>query len=320
MPFGALAHIGLGKEATYGTPAAATDYLRFASEGLNEEIEQVLSENISGVVDEGASYEGMHNISGDISFDVYPNVVGHLLRGAFGAPVSTEVVAGVYQHVFTPVQENFSNVCALPPYTLEVHRDMEQAFQYSGAVVNELTFSFGTDNKLMQGSAAIIAKALALIAKTVPNFEATNPFQWFQATVTLDAAINKDISTVEFGIQNNLEGRASLDGTKVISRVLRSGFRSFPVKFSLDLKDMAEYNKFRAQNEVPLKIELTGDVISGANNYKMIIDVPKFRFAAFPINVDGAGAIATQVDGSAKYDPAALHAIKITLINSTASY
>jgi hypothetical protein len=320
MPFGALAHIGLGKEETYGTPAEATDYLRFASEGLNEEIEQVISENISGVVDEGASYEGMHNISGDISFDVYPNVVGHLLRAAFGAPVSTEVVAGVYQHVFTPAQENFSNVCALPPYTLEVHRDMEQAFQYSGAVVNELTFSFGTDNKLMQGSAAIIAKALALIAKTVPNFEATNPFRWFQATVTLDAAINKDISTVEFGIQNNLEGRASLDGTKVISRVLRSGFRSFPVKFSLDLKDMAEYNKFRAQNEVPLKIELTGDVISGANNYKMIIDVPKFRFAAFPINVDGAGEIATQVDGSAKYDPAALHAMKITLINSMAAY
>jgi hypothetical protein len=320
MPFGALAHIGLGKEVTYGTPVAAADYLRFASEGLNEEIEQVITENISGVVDEGASYEGMHNISGDISFDVYPNVVGHMLRAAFGAPVSTEVVTGVYQHVFTPAQNSFSNICALPPYTLEVHRDMEQAFQYSGAVVNDLTFSFGTDNKLMQGSAAIIAKALALIAKTAPNFEATNPFRWFQATVTLDGTINKDISTVEFGIQNNLEGRASLDGTKEISRVLRNGFRSFPVKFSLDLKDMAEYNKFRSQNEVPLKIELVGDVITGADNYKLTVDIPKFRFAAFPINVDGAGAIATQVDGSAKYDPSALHAMKITLINSTVSY
>lgn len=320
MPVGALAHIGLGKEVTYGTPVAATEYLRFASEGLNEEIEQVISENLSGVVDEGASYEGMHNITGDISFDVYPNVVGDLLRAAFGAPETTEVVAGVYQHVFTPVQNNFSNVCALPPYTLEVHRDLEQAFQYSGAVVNDLTFSFGTDNKLMQGSAAIIAKAMALIAKTVPSFENTNPFLWHQATVTLDGSVNKDVSTVEFGIQNNLEGRASLDGTKVISRVLRSGFRTFPVKFSLDLKDMGEYNKFRAQNEVPLKVELVGGVISGANNYKMTIDVPKFRFAAFPINVDGAGTIATQVDGSAKYDPAALHAMKITLVNSKVSY
>lgn len=137
MPIGALAHIGLGKEITYGTPVAATEYLRFASEGLNEEIEQIISENLSGVVDEGSSYEGIRSVSGDVSFDVYPNVVGNILRAAFGAPVTTMVVAGVYQHVFTPSQTNFSNVCALPPYTLEVHRDLEQAFQYSGAVVND---------------------------------------------------------------------------------------------------------------------------------------------------------------------------------------
>jgi hypothetical protein len=131
MPFGVLAHIGLGKETTYGTPVAASDYIRFASEGLSEEIEQVVSDNIIGVVDEGASVEGAHTISGDISFDVYPNNIGHLLRSALGAPVTTSVGTGVYQHVFTPTQNNFSNVCALPPYTFEVNRDLAQAFQYA---------------------------------------------------------------------------------------------------------------------------------------------------------------------------------------------
>jgi hypothetical protein len=320
MPYGALAHIGLGKETQWGTPAAATDYLRFASESISEEIEQVISENIDGVFDEGASFEGIHNIAGDISFDVYPNVLGHMLRSAFGEPVTTSPTIGVYQHVFTPIQSNFSNVCAVPSYSFEVNRDMEQAFQYAGAVINELTFAFGTDSKIMQGTAAIIAKKLALITKTVPSLEAENPFLWHQATVTLDGAVNKAMSTVEFGVANSLESKASLDNTKEISRIQRTGKRTFPVKFTFDLDDLTEYNKFKAQNEIPLKIELVGNTISGTEKYKLIIEIPKFRFNAFPINVEGAGALTTQVDGSAKYDNASLHAMKITLINTKESY
>lgn len=320
MPLGSLAHIGLGKETTFGTAVATNDYLRFASEGINEEIEQLISENLNGTVDESPSYEGLHNVAGDISFDVYPNVVGHLLRAAFGAPVTTSLAAGVYQHVFTPIQSNFSNVCALPPYTLEVHRDFEQAFQYAGAVVNDLTFSFGTDNKIMQGTAAIIAKKLNLIAKTTPSLEATSPFLWNQATITLDGGVNSDVSTIEFGINNNLEGRATLDGTREVSRILRNGRRTFPVNFSLELKDLTEFNKFRAQNEVAAKIELIGSIISGTDNFKLTVEIPKFRFNAFPINVGGAGAITAQVNGTAKYDDASLHAMKITLVNSKTSY
>lgn len=320
MPFGVLAHIGLGKETTYGTAVAATEYIRFASEGLSEEIEQVVSDNIIGVVDEGASVEGAHTISGDISFDVYPNNIGHLLRAALGAPVTTSVGTGVYQHVFTPTQNNFSNVCALPPYTFEVNRDLAQAFQYSGGVVDSLTFSFGTDNKIMKASASIIAKALAMIAKTTPSFDTADPFLWNQAVVTLNGVQNTNLSTLEFGVANSLEGRATLDGTKVISRVLRNGARTFPIKFSLELQDMAEYNLFVAQNGVPLKIELTGGVISGANNYKITIDVPKFRFGSFPINVDGTGAITVSAEGTGKYDFTNLYGMKVTLVNSKTSY
>jgi hypothetical protein len=320
MPYGSLSHIGLGKETTWGTPVAANDYLRFASEGINEEIEQVISENQSGVFDEGASFEGLHNITGDVSFDVYPNVVGHLLRAAFGNPVTSTPSTGVYQHVFTPSQTNFSNVCALPSYTFEVHRDFEKAFQYSGALINELTFSFGTDSKIMQGTAAIIAKSLSLIAKTTPNFEATNPFLWNQAKITVDGVEHQDISTVEFGVSNSLEGRATLNQKKEVSRVLRNGARTFPVNFSLELMDLTEFNKFRAQNEIPIKIELTGGIVSGTSKYSLVIDIPKFRFNAFPINVGGAGAVTAQVDGSAKYDPANLYGMKITLTNSKTSY
>jgi hypothetical protein len=34
MPIGALAHVGIAKEVTFGTAVAATDYIKFASEGF----------------------------------------------------------------------------------------------------------------------------------------------------------------------------------------------------------------------------------------------------------------------------------------------
>jgi hypothetical protein len=324
MPIGSLAHVGLGKETTWGTAAAVNDYIRFASEGLNEEIEQVISEVLNGIVDEGASFEGLHNISGDLSFDIYPNVLGHMLRSAFGAPVTTQPDAAgsptVYEHIFTPVQSNFSNVCALPPYTYEVHRDLEQAFQYAGAVINDLTFSFGTDTKIMQGTAAIIAKKLELISQTTPSFESTNPFLWHQATITLGGEVNGDVQTLQFGVNNSLEGRATLNNTKEISRVLRSGKRTFPISFTLDLKDLAEFIRFRSQSEVAAKIELVGETISGSYANKLTIDIPKLRYTAFPINVGGAESFTASVEGTAKYDNASAYAMKVTLVNTKSAY
>ncbi|MDC3414266.1 phage tail tube protein [Terrihalobacillus insolitus] len=324
MPFGGLTHVGLAKEATFGTPVAATDYLRFTTEGLTEEIEQVISEQLNATVDEAQSFEGMRTISGDVGFDVYPNELGHVLRSALGAPTTTQVDATnnptVYQHVFTPAQSPFSNVAALPPYTFEVHRDLEQAFQYTGTVVNDLTLNFGTDNKIMQGSASVIAKALSLITKTTPSFDTTDPFVWNQATISINGTGNNDLQTLDFAVNNSLEGAGTLDGTKEISRIRRTGKRTFPVNLTFDLQDLTEFNRFRSQSEVPAVIELTGATISGTYNYKLTIDIPKLRYTAFPINVGGAEAITAQVTGSAKYDPVSAYGMKVTLTNTASAY
>lgn len=324
MPFGQIAHLGIGKETTWGIPVAASDYLQLISEGLNKDIEQVISQAKKGIVDEPASFEGLNSIAGDVSAEVHPGSIGHLLRSALGAPVTTQPDGvgnpTVYQHVFTPVQDNFAPECALPPYTLEVHRDLAQAFQYAGAVVNDLNFSFGTDTKIMQGSASVIAKALALIAKTTPSFENTEPFRWHQATITINAGQNNDVQTLNFGVNNALEGKPTLNGSKEISRIKRNGVRTFPIGLTFDVTDLTEFNRYDGQNEVAAKIELVGALISGTYNYKLTIDIPKFKYTAFPINVGGADQLTVAATGVAKYDSASSHAMKVTLINTTTAY
>jgi hypothetical protein len=322
MPIGALSHIGIGKETTFGTPVAATDYIKFASETLNESIEQVKSDILNAVVDEAPYYEGMHTIAGDISFDVAPNILGFFLRSALGAPTTTTIDGpnNVYQHVFTPAQTNFATNCALPPYTFEINRDVGQAYQYTGCVVNELDFTVGVDKKILNAKASIIAKALALITKTTPSFPVQDAFTWNQAAITFNGSTNTNFASIEFGVKNELDARPTLDGTRTINRILRNGKRSFPVKFTLELVDQTEYNLFRAQNEVALSIVLTGPVIATTNNYKLQIDIPKFHFNAFPVNVSGAGVITAAVDGWGEYDPTNLYAAKFTLVNTKSSY
>jgi hypothetical protein len=324
MPQGALSHIGIGKETTFGTAVAASDYLRFISESLTEEIEQVISAAMGGIFDEGASYEGAHTIAGDLVYEAYPNGLGHLLRAAVGAPVTTQPDASgsptVYQHVFTPIQTNFSSASALPPYSLEIDRNFSQAFQYAGCLVNDLTVSFGTDTKIMQATAAIIAKKLSMITATSPTLETTSPFLWNQAAISINSGANTDVQTLDFGVNNSLEGRATIDGTKEVSRILRNGKRSFPVNFTFDLQDLTEFNRFRNQTEISASIVLTGALISGSQNFKLLIEIPKLRYTAFPINVGGAETITAQVTGQAKYDATSAYAMRVTLTNTKASY
>lgn len=321
MPLGSLSHIGLAKETTFGTPAAATDYVRFASETINENYEQVKSDINNAVVDEAPYYTGLQTVAGDVTFDVYPNIVGNFMRSALGAPVSTIQGAGpAYQHVFTPTQANFATNCALPPYTLEVNRDLTQAFQYPGAVVNELDFNFGVDKKIMTCKAGILAKSRALITKTTPSFDVQNAFTWQQASVTLNSVANTNVTSVEIGVKNELDARPALDGTTYINRIMRNGKRSFPIKLAIELLDLTEYNLFVAQNEVPLTIKLVGANIASTYNYTFQVDMNKFNFNAFPINVSGSGVITAVLDGWAQYDPSVSYAAKFTLINTKTAY
>lgn len=324
MPFGQLAHLGIAKEVTWGIPVAASDYLPLISESLNKEIEQVISQAKKGIVDEPQSFEGQHNIAGDLSFEVHPGSLGHILRAAFGAPTTSQPDGvgnpTVYQHEFIPVQDKFAPECALPPYSIEVHRDLEQAFQYAGVVVNNLSLSFGTDQKIMQAQASVIAKALALIAKTTPSFETTEPFRWHQAVISINGTTNNDIQTLNVGVNNSLEGKPTLNASKDISRIKRNGVRTFPVSLTFDLNDLTEYNRFLNQTEVAVSIVLTGALISGTYNHKITIDIPKLRYTAFPINVGGAEQLTVAATGVAKYDSSSGYAMKVTLVNTKVSY
>ncbi len=92
--------------------------------------------------------------------------------------------------------------CILPPYTLEIHRDLPlKAFQFAGCVPNTLAFSFGVAAKILSLTASWLAKDVATIDPTTPSWEPTEPFRWNQAILL--------VGTPESGYSTN--GTKNLD-------------------------------------------------------------------------------------------------------------
>jgi len=225
------------------------------------------------------------------------------------------------QHVFIPRQAtDFHADCPINPYTLEVYRDQGDAFQFLGAIVNTLALNFSTTDKILKATNGIIAKNLGDTPKTAPSFETTDPFTWEQAVISIAGSPNNDINTFGINYDNKCVGKYALNNTAILRKIIRSGFREIPVNFSIDFVDRTEYDKFILGTEQAFQVKFVGAECEAGYYYTLIIDMPKFRYLTYPINMSGPGPIVCGVTGKAKYDASLGYPYKITLINLETGY
>ena len=236
--------------------------------------------------------------------------------------VVTSAAANAKDHVFTPVQADFSTLCTLPPYTLEVYRDQanNKAWQYKGAVVNTLVLSFGTGEKILKATAGILAKEEAEIDKETVSLEVTNPFTWKQAQVKIATVAHDLLEDFSLNLDNKIVPKFSLNQSDLARMFHRDGYRTFSFSFTTDFVDKTEYNKFIAGTEQAFQIVFTGAECETGYYYKFQIDIPKLRYTAYPINVSGPSRISVKVNGKAKYSVSDGYAVKISLTNLETSY
>lgn len=444
MPQGRKGHVGIAKEITAGIPIAATDYMRFHSESLVTAIEEVVPGNITGVFDEGQTFQGLKTHAGDVEIDAHPNILGFLLQGAIGELTSTisddpavrvwqvdatpgpdvfveetadfnsvgandvdpfpatevatdyfaigaaerfdrlrintgtagtvgtvvweywdgaawSALVGVVdgttgftvtgfqvitftrptnwakrtlsaggdlyyirarltlaytinpvitqgfvnvrvRHDTTIRQDEFSAISVLRPYTIEVHRDLGQAFQYAGCNMNELELTWGIAAKVMVARVGLIPFKMVRIVATVPNFEDTRPFLWNECVVSLPnpTAFNT-MTDLRMLVNNNVEGKAYIDGTREYARVRPSGVRQVTVSGTM-LASSAEFDSFDTRAQRFMKLLFTGAALGGGN-YRLQLDFPLFQYRAYPVGISGPDEIMVAFTGKGTFDP-----------------
>lgn len=322
MPSGRRAHIRISKETTFGTPVATGDYFRFQSEDLFPDIEEVTPPNILGVPFRGPTYQGLKTYQGPLTFDAHPNILGFFLLSALGPVTTVETEMGVrWTHTFAARTTEFAAACWLQPMTLEIHKDIGQAFQFAGAVANELEVDFGVDAKVLFARAGIIAKTMARITATTPTFEATQAFRWNQAAITLpDPTAFATLQRLRFVINNQQEGLPFIDGTTEIARI-RGGNEPTVINVTgRMLAADAEVTEYLTGTERFLKCVWTGPVL-GAGNYQFTAEFPKFRYIRHRVSIASPGEVFVDFEGEAKYDPGTANTpMRAILVNSKNGY
>tara|TARA_E500000318_G_scaffold111808_1_gene131878 strand:- start:877 stop:1833 length:957 start_codon:yes stop_codon:yes gene_type:complete len=318
MAYGIGGYVSLSLQNSAGTATTNRTYIPFKSESLTENIEQLQSENIEGIFDNPDTLTGIKNITGDIIFEPHPIYLGHFLNGVCGQSTST-LSTSAYIHEFLPRQADFDEIVALPPYTVEVYKNVGSAYQYVDAQIHTLAINM-TAGGIVEATATLHARTVNLVAGTTPSYVDASPYTWDTVSLQVAGSANGEFESATVTLTNPIVGVPTLNGAKTEAKLKRDGFRTVGVAGDQDFSNQDEYNVFAAQTRQRFLFTLTGDNIGGSATNEITIDMPQTNYTTFAGNVGGPGRIVASYEGNGEYDTSSSYSVRYTLTNTQASY
>lgn len=315
--YGMKGFFGIGKETTWGTPVAVTDYAELLSESLSEGIDRFEVKNIFGGLYEPADVAGIHRIAGDISLAGYPLILGHLLKAAMNVNSQSVVLSGsLWTHRFNTPQGDFSADAAGVPYTVEMNRDQTSSHQYGGMNLDRLVMALAP-NQDLRLTASFVGKSAALLTATTPTFPGSpsDPFTFDTSSIQLGGSATSRIEALQISIDNQLEGIPALNGSTNIARIKRRGPQMVRLSGTIDFPDSTEYLDFKNQTQRAFKLALFK-----TTSFHFLIDIPQFVYTAFPLGTAGRDRGLIQFDGRAQFLVASNTAATFQLTTTKSNY
>jgi hypothetical protein len=313
-------HIGISFQQSFGTAyTSSLDNIPFINESLSEVINVITAEGITGRLEEGNNYEGAHDISGDIQFEVNPILIGKFLK-AWTNNVSGSAVNSAFNHQFLPATTNWDNLAATPPMTINVYRGVDSSYQYYDMLLNTLTleYNFGELNK---ATASFIGGKFAWVNEATPSFDSSSCLLFDQASISLAGNGLTNMSQLTMVFNNNLEAMGTLNGTKFPGRVKRAGYRTVEVTGSVFFDDDTETrDAWQAQALQRLIATVEGQTTAVSYSNTLKVDIPKMLYTDAPVNIGGPGELEISFTAQAKYDETSDYITEFTVVNTKASY
>jgi len=260
--------LGLGKESTYGTAVAATRYLE-AIASIKPDQNWIIPPPIASRAFRKRNL-GPYRARGTIGdFSVEPENIGELLLGVFGSVTTTNPVAGVYSHTFSPAD-------TLPSYT--VRMGVEQTERVlPGGLVEALTVKFAHDKDVMANAEILSGFLETKAAIGTPTISALQALNMQDAASVLTIAIIDKRTLVydlELTIKNNIPfDKGDLSGRTFATK--RVGQRMVDGKLSAYFDNTIEYDRFINGGEFKLIITAVGPIIESTYKYQLGFELRK---------------------------------------------
>lgn len=280
---------GMIDEVTYGTPVTVTKFLEMVSASPKLDIETIESKGLrSGRLNQsraGNYARWRKGGMGDVEFEVQNKGYGLLLKHLLGSIATTGPVATTaYTHTATvgSLVGKF--------FTAQISRD-SQPHTYEGCKVDSWDMSVSTGGLLML-KASIDAEDENTSTALATASYGTNlvPFNFLQGVLTVGGT-STDVSDFTLSGKNNLKtDRYFIRGSGLKKEPIDQG-REYTGSITLEYEDQVMYDRFKNATEAQLILTFTGGVISGAENYKIVITAPVVRFDGETPPVAGSNVI-----------------------------
>ena len=315
---GAAGFLGLAKETTWGSAVGASDYVELLSESMDLTIDRFEIKNIAAIYTEPDDMSGLRRIEGNVEFPVFPEVLGHFLRGVFGNPSSVNVVASGYLHnnIFRTPTADFASGQPVPGYTFEVFRDVTSSFQFAGVVMNTLQLSV-QPNQELRCSVGVIGKSTSVINKTSPSFVSSpvEPFAFDTCSISIAGAGTALIESFTLDIDGQIQGIPALNASTSIAKIRRGGPQMVGISGTIDFDNLTEYNNFLNQTEQAFVLNFTK-----SNSFNLKISLPRVVYTAFPIAMGGRDRITANFTGKCRYHTGSATAVEFQLTTTSSGF
>lgn len=195
-----LSFLGIAKETTLGTAAAATSFIPVHSLKPVDNQKYLTDKGWRGVyADEFGEIAGTYHTTFDFDGDVFPDTIGFPLAGLLGDVAVTGTAAP-----YTTTMGLLNSGSGQPPtYTLTDY-DSIDARQFPGFTFEDIALKFNADGLLTYSAKGIALPAINNLAKPTSSFSALPPIAGWTGVVSIGGTVVNTLLDGEVSIKRKL--------------------------------------------------------------------------------------------------------------------
>ena len=294
---GSGAQCAIGKESVWGTAVPDTMLFDFLSESVSlnpkkQKADSLVASKAKAALD----LMGM-SVSGDVSVILRPENAGFIVKAALGGTDTVTNPTSQYLHTIVAAAAG----AAFPSYTIFVNR--KQAIKkYSGMKMASLKLS-GKAGDYIRAVMTWKGKDEATGTIATSTMPSLKYYKFMGATLTAGGT-SLDITGFELTVDNGMDDGIQTSGSGLYNTEPMHSERSISIK--IDMPYDANSETIREANlktetllsSIVLHLE-SPSIITAAYKYRMDITLNNCAVTSEPVNVGGAGLIATSITAEA---------------------
>lgn len=329
MPYGAQIKFGISRQ-TATTSAGATTaagsfhHVPLVSEDVGYEKNEVVSENLLGRFEQGASFDGTAIVRGTIEFEPLPKSLGAILTAICGpcATGSAAVSASMNFLPFLPrATDTGSGLVANPMTVYKQFSDSNSAEQFFDCQFGQLEFTFA-QGALARARATIVGgdRTVGIGSLNLPldTGEAGQGWLWDVCSISVGGGVIGNMSDITVSLNENIDAIYALNGTLTPYKYARTGFREVTVSGNALFDSRSLFNAFISGTQNRLLITARNTRTAYGSGYfpTFTIDVPQMKITQMKPGASGPGELQVAFTARGVIDPSSSYSVKFTLLNT----